>query len=114
MITTVEEFVRLRISEISDEYHRAAYEEAPIDVWLDVIKRFPEMRFWVAQNKTVSIDILEILSEDTDWRVHSMVASKRKLPEYLQIKLATDTHSGVRRNIAFHPKATKKSLNAIE
>jgi hypothetical protein len=71
------------------------------------------MREWVAHNKTIPIEILDILSNDTDERVRSMVASKRKLPEYLQMKLAIDTDSGVRHRIASNPKATKKVLEML-
>ncbi len=113
MIHTADEFVSLRTSETYDEYHRAANEEAPIEVWLEVIRRFPKMREWVAHNKTVPIEILDILSDDTDERVRFMVASKRKLPEYLQMKLAIDPESGVRHCIASNPKATKKVLEVL-
>lgn len=44
MIESAEEFVRLRRSPLSDDYRRAAHEEAPIQVWVDVLARFPEMR----------------------------------------------------------------------
>ncbi len=113
MIHTAEEFVRLRTSENPDEYYRAAHEEAPIEVWLEVIRRFPDMREWVAHNKTVPIEILDVLSNDTDENVRLMVAAKRKLPEYLQLKLATDPDSGVRHHIAWNPKATKKVLETL-
>lgn len=38
MIITAEEFVRLRTSENMDEYLKAAWDDAPFDVWLEVIK----------------------------------------------------------------------------
>ena len=44
MINSAEEFVRLRSSELPEEYWRAAHEEVPDAVWLDVIARFPDMR----------------------------------------------------------------------
>ena len=37
---TAKEFVRLRLSEDSADYLRAAHEEATLDVWLEVIERF--------------------------------------------------------------------------
>ncbi len=113
MINTAEEFLRLRTSENPDEYHRAAHEEAPIEVWLEVIRRFPDMRFWVAANKTVPVKILDILSNEPDGRVRYMVASKRKLPESLQLKLAVDADPAVRHRIAFNPKATRKVLELL-
>lgn len=55
MIASAEEFVELRRSERQEEYSRVAQDSAPREVWLEVIQRFPDMRFWVAQNKTVPV-----------------------------------------------------------
>jgi hypothetical protein len=44
-------------------------------VWLGVIRDYPDMRFWVAQNKTVPVSILGVLAADDDQRVRSMVAT---------------------------------------
>ncbi|MGO4249462.1 hypothetical protein AB4Y87_19790 [Paenarthrobacter sp. RAF54_2] len=78
MIQSAAEFVRLRSSEDPAEYHRAAHEEADVSVWLDVIDKYPDMRFWVAHNKTVPLEILELLASDPDVRVRSFVATKER------------------------------------
>ena len=77
VIESAEEFVRLRTSEDPAEYERAAQDEAADRTWRDAIERFPDMRFWVAQNKTVPLSVLEILRHDPDERVRHMVTSKR-------------------------------------
>jgi hypothetical protein len=77
VIESAEEFVRLRTSEDPSEYARAAHDEATVETWRDVIERFPHMRFWVTQNKTVPLVILEELRSDPDKRVRSMVRAKR-------------------------------------
>jgi hypothetical protein len=76
MIESAEEFRRLRESENPEEYGRAAHDEAPIEVWLEVIRRWPDMCFWVAQNKSVPLEVLETLANDPDWRVRDMVSRK--------------------------------------
>ena len=38
MINSAEEFVRLRLSDNMEEYLKAAWDEAPFGVWLQVIK----------------------------------------------------------------------------
>jgi hypothetical protein len=76
VIESAEEFVRLRTSADHDEYWRAAHDEAAEATWRDVIVRFPEMRFWGAQNKTVPLGILEDLRNDPGKRVGSMVRAK--------------------------------------
>ena len=57
MIKTAEEFVNLRCSEHPDEYSRAARETAGINVWYDVIQKYPDMKEWVAYNKTTPKEI---------------------------------------------------------
>lgn len=111
MIESAEQFQSLRESQRADEYSRAAHDEAPLEVWLDIIDRMPDMRFWVAQNKTVPIPVLENLANDVDSRVRGMVARKRKLPEPLQIILATDSDPAVRCALA---SSAKLALRALE
>jgi len=113
MITSAEEFVFLRESDIPDKYRRAANEQASIEVWLDVINRYPEMRQWVAHNKTIPVEILSILATDPDKRVRSMVSMKRKLtPEILEV-LATDEYEPVRLRVAQHTRTPRAVLERL-
>ena len=112
-ITSVAEFIRLRESEDPAEYYRAAHEDAPLEVWEGVVHTRPDMRFWVAHNKTVPIAILTLLSEDPSSDVRGMVARKRKIPEALQLKLAADSDDSVRHSLAFNAKATEKVLSIL-
>lgn len=91
MIKSSAEFVRLRDSERAEEYQRAANEEAPDAVWLEIISRYPSMRTWVAHNKTIPLDILRLLATDKSPTVRSAVASKRKLDAKLFEQLAQDS-----------------------
>ena len=110
MINSPEEFVRLRLSEYMDEYLMAAWDEAPLEVWLEVIEKYPDMREWVAHNKTIPVEIMEILADDTDENVRFTVAMKNRLPENLQLKLARDPDSSVRNRIVYNKKATLRAL----
>lgn len=110
MIDSAEEFRSLRESEHAAEYHRAAHDEAPLEVWLDILRRMPEMRFWVAQNKTIPVVVLQQLADDPDASVRGMVARKRKIPEALQRKLATDADNSVRSALAYNAKITPRVL----
>ena len=114
MITSAEEFVRLRTSEDPEDYQRSAHEEADISVWQSVLETYPEMAFWVAQNKTVQYEILELLSTHRDPKVRYMIASKGKLKEPQLINLAQDSDDGVRRRVAMHKKATLRVLRSLE
>ncbi|MDQ7808887.1 hypothetical protein Q5425_34555 [Amycolatopsis sp. A133] len=95
MITSADEFIRLRHSADPADYRRAAGESAPLEVWLDVIERYPESRVWVAHNKTVPIKALAVLAEDPSSRVRLAVAMKRKLTSELLVRLggAAPEHS---------------------
>jgi len=113
VITSADEFYHLRTSDNREEYQRAAHEEAPVAVWEETIARYPEMKFWIAHNKEVPIVILEILTGDADARVRSMVASKRKLPEQLQLQLAMDSSESVRASLVHNAKATQHTLQLL-
>lgn len=103
MINSAEEFVLLRSSEIKIEYDQSTHDEAPICVWLDVIKRYPEYRTWVAHNKTVPIEVLEVLC-GFDEKIRRDVARKRKLSLALFERLANDPSSTVRVAVAVNKK----------
>lgn len=113
MIESAEEFVQLRSSADPAEYARAAHEEASLQVWLQVIERYPEMRPRVAQNKRVPVEILELLSRDEDEGVRWFVASKRRLPERIQLRLAFIESESVQRRLVENAKATEAVLEAL-
>jgi len=95
MIQSAEEFVRLRTSNNPEEYRRAAHEDAPDHVWQEIIDRHPEMRAWVAHNKTVPLWALKKLAFDRDSDVRLAVAMKRKLPIEVLTAMAKDQSSAV-------------------
>lgn len=102
-IESAEEFVRLRTSEDPHDYRRAASEDAAESVWREVVAGNAEMRFWVAQNKSVPLSILRLLAVDADPRVRSMVAAKRKLDAALCAVLVQDRDESVRARLARNP-----------
>ena len=109
-ITSAEEFVRLRTSEKPEEYRRAAAEPAAPEVWFSIIADYPEMRFWVAQNKTIPPVVLERLSEDADARVRAMVARKGSATEVVLRRLARDQDDGVRLAVARNQRTPRAVL----
>ena len=113
MIHSADEFVRLRFSDNPDDYRRAANEEATIEVWNDVINRYPDARVWVARNKTVPLQILAILVSDTDPLVRHAVAMKRKLTPDLLDRLALDNDETVRMRVAMHKNTSTTTLEVL-
>jgi hypothetical protein len=113
MIRDAEEFIRLRTSDTPDDYLRAATDEVPIEVWHEIIQRHPSMRKWVAQNKTVPIEILTILARDPNPDVRLSVAMKNKLPSELMLELADDDDEGVRQRIVHNKNASIAVLRKL-
>lgn len=109
VIKSAEEFVKLRTSEIKEEYDRAVYEEAPLDVWMAIVQDYPDMRKWVAHNKAVPVEVLDVLSKDADARVRDVVARKRKSTLPILERLATDPDATVRHSVAWN-KSTPSTL----
>jgi hypothetical protein len=105
MIQSAEEFVQLRTSEIPEEYRRAAHDQAPESVWIDVIRKYPTKREWVAHNKTAPLTVLRILAEDESPRVRHVVAGVRRAGAEILWLLAKDTDSSVRYAVILNAKA---------
>jgi hypothetical protein len=114
MIKSAEEFVKLRSSEKPEEYNRAAWEEAPIEVWRDVISQYPDYKEWVVHNKTVPLVILSELIHDEDVRVREFIATKRKLTLEMQLILARDSSEDVRARLLFNPKLREETKELLK
>lgn len=113
MLTDAEEFVLLRTSEDPQAYHRATHDTASLETWFEVIERYPDMRFWVAQNKTVPPEVLRVLARDDDPRVRSMVAMKRTLESGVLEGLANDPNDAVRMSVARHRNTPRPVLEKL-
>lgn len=113
MIKSAKEFVDLRTSQHPEEYLRAASETAPLEVWFDVVEKYPEMKEWVARNKTVPMQVLERLALDVDPRVRVAVAMKNKLSNDLMLTLAKDSDPSVRERIVYNKNASDDALRLL-
>lgn len=113
MIESADHFFALRTSEDPELYQIAANDSATEETWQEVIERYPDMRVWVARNKTVPLRILEVLSFDKDAEVRYAVAMKRKAgPDILQ-RLAQDPDESVRLRVALNPKTPRIVLEQM-
>jgi hypothetical protein len=113
MIESADEFIRLRTSSLKEEYDRAAHDEAAQDVWWEVVRKFPDMKFWVVHNKTVPLEILEFLSTDQEASVRGAVARKRKASPKILERLAHDAVGSVRHGVACNANAPKHVLQML-
>jgi hypothetical protein len=114
LITSAAEFIRLRSSEERDEQFRATHDCAPLSVWEEVIQHHPEMKQWVITNKTVPLEILDVLSHDDDPHVRWQVAMKRKITPAIRARLARDPDETVRHRIAVNQKTDEATLRILK
>ncbi len=114
MISSAEEFNSLRTSDNLDEQRRSAQEEAPIEVWHQVIKDYPNMKEWVVHNKTIPIEILEFLVHDSDAKVREVIARKRKINEKIVKTLAVDQNENVRYALMCNTKLSLEDKKQIK
>ncbi|GAB3909199.1 hypothetical protein GCM10028803_46370 [Larkinella knui] len=113
MIDSAREFIRLRNSEIIEEYTRAAHEEASLQTWKEVIELYPDYKTWVIHNKTVPLEILEELASDPNSDVRSKVARKRKISPFIIEILANDPDEEVRYALACNTKISLINIKLI-
>jgi hypothetical protein len=113
MIESADEFIRLRESEVQEEYHKAGHDEAPLEIWYEIIDRYPEKKKWVAYNKTIPVEILQHLAQDENPDVRFSVAMKRKLTLELFELLAIDSEESVRMRIACNSKTLLHILQQL-
>ena len=114
MINTAEEFVNLRQSQGSREQEQASLDFADINVWLSVIEKYPDFKIWVVHNKTIQIEILEILASDNDPKIRSEVARKRKINDIIYERLSIDLDEEVRYALMYNTKLTKLQIERIK
>lgn len=113
MINSPEEFIKLRNSNIPAEYNRAKIEDASIDVWFDLIQSYPDMRVWVARNKTIPREIIVYLSKDSDPIVRHTICSKYPLDTDIYLLFSQDPDEGIRSRLTFNKKLTLSILKEM-
>ena len=114
MIKNAEEFKRLRESIVPAHYQRASQDEASSETWIDVIQKYPELAFWVAQNKTISTEILSLLADNKNANVRCMVARKRKIDFKIFDKLKADSDLTVRHALICNTKLSNENKKLIK
>lgn len=114
MILSAEEFIRLRSSDDLAQQKRAVSEAATVDTWHKVLDRYPDYKVWVIRNKTVPIEILELLSADGDPKIRAEVAAKRKINKDIISKLAQDQDENVRHALMRNAKLSSDDITLID
>jgi hypothetical protein len=113
MIESAEEFIRLRESGDGGDHQRLKRDEAPAEVWRELVADHPDTRFWVAFNRTVPTGVLRQPAKDADWRVRDKVAGRRDTPPDVLGDLARDAHATVASSVAGNPSTPDEALRVL-
>ena len=113
MITSADEFYKLRKSADPNDYYRASNEEISYDTCLEIISKYPDMKKWVVHNKKVPIAILKLLVTDMDDDVRLTIAMKRKIDEVIFDKLSEDNNYSVKLALIHNPKVPSFVLEKL-
>ena len=114
MISSAEEFIKLRTSDIKEEQDRASLDSADNTTWLDIFHNYPDFRVWVVHNKTIPVEILEQLAEDENAEVRAAVARKRKINNRIFNLLSVDQDENVRYALLCNTKLQKEKKKLIK
>lgn len=114
MINSADEFIQLRQSEDLNEQSIATNDSADISVWYEIIERFPDFKSWVVHNKTIPLEILELLAKDKDPNVRSEVARKRKISDDIFSYLSVDRDENVRYALMCNTKLSLDKKQTIK
>ncbi|MBX3618649.1 MAG: hypothetical protein KF891_01460 [Rhizobacter sp.] len=112
MIESAKAFLQLLEAEPPEAF-RLAWVEAPVQVWWDVLDRYPQLSVWVAANFTIPDEIVAHLARHGSTQARTAVASRASLPEALLMLLAHDKDELVRLRVAFNRHATPGVLGVL-
>ena len=104
MIKTAQEFKILLESENNEKRLLARNLDAKVEVWHEVIDKYPELKEWVVLNKTIQLEILKILAKDPNESVRATVARKRKIDREIFDILKNDSSESVRHSLMCNTK----------
>jgi hypothetical protein len=100
-------------SEDPDDYHQFRHDEAPIEVWRELITRYSLANEWVARNKTAPVEILREISSNPRVVVRTEVAMTRRITPGIQAILATDPDASVRNALANNAMVSESILEQL-
>ena len=113
MISSPEEFIRLRSSDDPTEYRRAVEDGAPESVWLHIIELYPTQRRNVALNRKLPESVQWRLVRDESPLVRFEIAMRRQLTAEMLEVLANDPDETVRTRVCYNAHTPRKVLQRL-
>lgn len=113
MISTINEYLKLKNSEDKRSYDRVISEELTPELISDILENYPEEKPWLVHNKFISIEILRILALDKDVDVRFTVAMKKKCDRFIFETLMKDKEFSVRMAVVRNNKLPVDLLETL-
>lgn len=113
MIESANEFIELVDSSDPSDRKRWKNEEAPVEVWLDIVRNYPHMRFAVVGNRVVPCEVLLEMVDDPDRRVRMEIALKRQAGSEILEMLSWDHHDSVLLAVAGNENTPTVALHRL-
>lgn len=102
MIKNADEFIRLRKSKDPEEYDRTNHEFVPDEICLEVIAKDPEMKEYIADNPSISLNIIRYLANDVDVSIRWRIAQNLNLTRDLFEHFTKDPDESVRHRLVYN------------
>ncbi|PAX52799.1 variant leucine-rich repeat-containing protein [Brunnivagina elsteri] len=105
---------RLAMDErLSVRKYVAKHPHTPVDILITWVRKQPELRLFIAQNPSISAEIIEQLAGDTSAKVREALAYNPSTPTYILEKLAKDSQIPVRQAVANNPNTSGNILEFL-
>jgi pentose-5-phosphate-3-epimerase len=105
---------RLAMDErLSVRQYVAKHPCTPIDILKMWVKKEPQLRGWIAQNPSITVDMIGVLARDASPKVRLAIAYNPSTPSSVLEKLSFDTEVEVRRAVANNAKTPGNVLEML-
>ncbi len=113
MIESVSHYLQLWSDEDASKRRLVVTESAAVSTWIDLVESHPELCDDIALNKSLPVEILELLATNASENVRFTVAMKSSLSASLFQLLANDSSETVRARIAFNKRTPVSILRQL-
>ena len=113
LIHNASEFIDALENPESTDHSLIRFGTASIETWLEIVRHSEDAAVWVALNKTIPVEVIEVLANHASARVRRFAADKNRITPELIVLLSTDSDPSVRLRIANHKKTGAEILRQL-
>ena len=113
LIRNASEFIDTLEHPESTDHVLIRFGTASTETWLEIVRHSEDAAVWVALNKTIPVEVIEVLARHASARVRRFAAARNRVTPELIVLLSTDSDPGVRLRIAIHKKTGAEILRQL-